>query len=149
MNPAPGLALFGIAIPGTLCLVLLSVFVVAVFIYLVTLSRILGHISPEHREMEPSKVWLLIIPVFGLIWHFFVVFKLSHSIKKAFEAQDLNSNDPHFSIGLGLVVSTCLCFVCISFIFPHLLTVILGAVFVVLWIIWWIKVAGYSRKLSA
>ena len=61
-------------------IVLLLIFVPGIF-YLLTLQKTLRIISPLSRMMSPPQVWLLLIPLFNIIWHFVVVSRLSDSIK--------------------------------------------------------------------
>src|SRR5689334_14549782 len=41
-------------------------------------------IPPEHRRIEPGMVWLLLIPLFGLIWNFFVFQRIPESYQSYF-----------------------------------------------------------------
>ena len=43
-------------------------------------------IPEEHREMSAGLVWLLLIPLFGLVWNFFVYPNLSKSFKRYFDS---------------------------------------------------------------
>lgn len=44
-------------------------------------------IPQEYRKQEPGMVWLLLIPVFSLVWNFFVYPKLAESYQAYFAAQ--------------------------------------------------------------
>ena len=39
-------------------------------LYLAALQKALERCSPVSRAMRPRQVWLLLMPVFGLVWHF-------------------------------------------------------------------------------
>lgn len=43
--------------------------IVAIF-YILTLSRALQKCSPQLRTMKPGMVWLLLIPLFNVLWQF-------------------------------------------------------------------------------
>ena len=43
-------------------------------------------IPAAHRKQEPNMVWLLMIPVFNLVWNFFVYPKISDSFKSYFDS---------------------------------------------------------------
>lgn len=148
MNPVPMIILADRATPAVWLLVASALLIAGIF-YLLTLRGALGHISPEHRELEPSKVWLVMVPFFGLVWHFIVVIKLCRSLKSAFEAQELPVEDPGFSSGLGMAVCPLFCVTALALLFMPLVAAVVGVLFLVLWAIWWGKVAGYSRKLAA
>jgi hypothetical protein len=55
--------------------------------YLVTIGRTLAAVSEQHRRMNPRLVWLNLIPVFSLPWHFYTVFKVSESLIAEFSAR--------------------------------------------------------------
>ncbi len=42
-------------------------------------------IPPEHRQMEPWQVWLLLIPCVNLVWNFFVYPNLAKSYQSYFQ----------------------------------------------------------------
>ena len=44
-------------------------------------------IPAEHREMDPVKVWLLVIPLFSLYWNFVVFLGMSRSFQRYFASQ--------------------------------------------------------------
>jgi len=46
-----------------------------------------ARIPAQHRQMEPWQVWLLLIPIFNLIWNFFVYPKLAKSYQSYFAEQ--------------------------------------------------------------
>ena len=59
---------------------LLGVALIPLIFYLLLLQNTLRLISPENREMPAENVWLLLIPVFNLVWQFIVLDRLTHSI---------------------------------------------------------------------
>ena len=61
---------------------LLLAFVIPAILFFLAQQRILQVISPENREMSPGSVWLQLIPVFGMVWQFIVVIRISHSVSK-------------------------------------------------------------------
>lgn len=132
--------------PGSseLTLLFLLLFIIPVIFYLITLQKTLEAIIPENRKLPPPQVWLLLIPLFNLIWQFVTVNSISDSIKA--ECYRLNvpvkEDRPTFNIGQAKnVLSLC-----------GLIPVI-GAVFtlasVVCWIIYWIKVNEYKNLIIA
>jgi hypothetical protein len=115
--------------------------VVLVF-YLLTLQKALTRCSPENRAMQPGMVWLQLIPLFNLVWQFFNVINVAKSLGAEFQKRGMGE-DPQPGKTLGLV--TCILFCC--GIIP-----VLGALCslagLVCWIIYWVKIAGYSNKLA-
>jgi hypothetical protein len=51
------------------------------------LSKWLGRIPAAHRRIEPSKVWLMLIPLFGFVWMFFVYLRMSDSFAAYFRSK--------------------------------------------------------------
>lgn len=50
------------------------------------LSTCLSAVPPEHRHMEPGMVWLMLIPVFNMIWMFFVYVRVPKSFASYFHS---------------------------------------------------------------
>ena len=65
-------------------LVGLAIFLVPAIFYLLTLQKALNRCSPESRAMQPGMVWLLLIPLFNLVWQFFVVINIAKSLVPSF-----------------------------------------------------------------
>jgi len=101
--------------------------------YLWTLYKALSLCSPDSRTLSPGMVWLLLIPLFNIVWQFIVVSRLSSSLHNEFEKRGMHEHPaPGRSIGIAT---------CILFIFgaspPGL----------VCWIVYWFKIDRYSNKL--
>ena len=77
----------GIIIIVLLYLILLGGVITVAVLYMLTLSRALKKCKPENQLMPPANIWLLFIPLFNLVWIFFVVIKVSESIKLEFESR--------------------------------------------------------------
>lgn len=113
--------------------------------YLLTLQSTLKLVAPNNRKMPPGQVWLTLIPIFGTVWHFFVVNNVSMSIEKEFRSRGLPiESKPAYTIGL---------IACILYALSTVLF-LLGdgsklaslAAFICL-IIYWVKIAGHKNKL--
>lgn len=124
-------------------LMFMSVFIFVAIFYCLTLSRALTKCAPSSRTMEPGMVWLLLIPLVNLIWHFFVVIALAKTLGNEFRARQLVNIEPEpgKAIGIGM----CTCGACA--IIP-ILGILAGIAQFVLLIIYWAKIAGYSRLLD-
>ena len=75
---------------GVLIALMAVVIVVAIIVNVVVcifLSGCLKKLPQEYQKMTPGLVWLLLIPVFSLVWNFFVVLKLSASFRSYFAAK--------------------------------------------------------------
>ncbi|MBN2433055.1 MAG: hypothetical protein JXQ27_16405 [Acidobacteria bacterium] len=62
----------------------LVIFLGIMITIIMIVQSVYKRIPPEHREMEPGMVWLLLIPCFNVVWNFFVFPKLSRSLKSYF-----------------------------------------------------------------
>jgi len=59
------------------------------------------------RKLEPSLVWLLLIPCFHLVWNFFVFPRISESFKAYFDSiGDASVGDCGRDLGLGYAICT-------------------------------------------
>lgn len=124
-------------------LLFLVVLLVPAVFFLLTLSRALSKCSPASRTMEPGMVWLWFIPLFNLIWQFLVVLAIARSVGNEFRAREIPYSDPEPGKTIGLAMCICGC----CGIIP-LLGIITSLVSLVLWIVYWIKVAEFSRMLD-
>ena len=111
--------------------------------YLLTLQKCLQRCSPQSRTMSPGQVWLMLIPLFNLVWQFIVVSQISSSLANEFRPRRMiEEPEPGKAIGLAY----CILFVCGVIPFLAVLTSIAG---LVCWIIYWVKIADYSRELAS
>lgn len=106
------------------------------------MQNTLKEISPENRQMQPGEVWLTIIPLFGMVWQFFVVDRMSKSLKAEFLKRNIQiaEEKPGYSIGIAFCVLQC------CGIIP-ILGGFAGIGGLVCWIIYWIKIADYKTLL--
>lgn len=66
--------------------IILAIPLLAYLFYVLEVSRTLGSIDPEFRSQTPSMAWLLLIPVFNVIWFFFLI----NAIRDGFEQMALH-----------------------------------------------------------
>src|SRR5580700_10210960 len=125
-------------------MVLLGMVSLPAIFYLLTLQTALERCSAEARTTSPGMVWLMLIPLFNLIWNFILVGDVSRSLRNEFNrrgTQGLEA-DPGKSIGLAMcILAPCGIIPGIGF-----LSAIAGFI---CWIIYWVKISGYSRLLLA
>lgn len=122
-------------VAGALALILLAL----VVIYMNALSSTLRKCSPASRTMQPAMVWLLLIPLFNLVWHFVVVLAVGKSLGNEFRARGIPHADPEPGKSLGIAM--CVCGVC--GIIPGV-----GLVYLILLFVYWGKISGFSRLLD-
>ncbi len=129
-----------------LTLLMFILFIIPFVFYLLTLQKTLKAISPENRKMPPSQVWILFIPLFGIIWHFIMISKIADSIKAESLIRDieLKESRPGYRVGLAMCILNCI----------GLLSELLGAIaglsivaFIICWIIYWATIASYKKQI--
>jgi hypothetical protein len=123
-------------------LMAIGVLVLYIF-YIVSLSRALSKCSITSRTMQPGMVWLLLIPLFNLVWQFIVVIGLADSLGKEFRARGILNAEPEPGKTIGIAM--CVCAVCGIIPFVNFLAL---PAQLVLWIIYWVKITDFSRRLD-
>lgn len=114
--------------------------VVAVF-YLLNLQNLLKQIEPANRLAEPGNVWLMFIPFFNLIYPFILYPKICDSVKNEYNSRGLQADgDFGKSIGITMPILN------LCGIIPFL-GVLAAIGNLVLFIVFWVKMAGYKTKL--
>jgi type IV pilus assembly protein PilA len=111
--------------------------------YLLTLSRALSKCSITSRTIQPGMVWLLLVPLVNLVWQFFVVIGLADSLDNEFRARGIQNVE--LKPGKAIGIAMCVCGVCA---FIPILGILAFLVHLVLWIIYWSKIAEFSRRLD-
>src|SRR5687767_10593654 len=120
----------------------LLIFLVPYILFILTQQETLKAIRPENRTMPPGEVWLQLIPIFNLFWHFVVVRNISNSIRKELQYREQNSflgladpeitaelhRKPTLDIGIAYCVLTVL-----SILFGS----IVSLAGLICWIIYW------------
>jgi len=70
---------------GMLLVFFLITFGIAIVVCFLVYNAQRG-VPVEHRKIEAGLIWLLLIPVFNLVWNFFVFPKISDSYKSYFNS---------------------------------------------------------------
>ena len=136
--------MFGLGLPELIILIIIILGIIPQIYYILTLQRVLNRCSPDSRTLSPRLVWLLIIPLLNLIWEFFVVINLSKSLHNEFTKRNIDADKaPGLKIGLAM----CILFI-VSLIPYFNLVLFAGVAALICWIIYWVKISGYSAKLQ-
>lgn len=138
---------------GTLQFLFLLIFLVTVALFFWTQHRTLNAVRPENRRMQPGLVWLQFIPLFGLGWQFYVIGKISDSIRDDLNAPSGDSvfsddpipmhNRPTYSYGIAYAVLACL-----SLLPLGLIKVLFSLAGLVMLIVYWVELARYTKRLK-
>lgn len=126
-----------------LILVLFGILLIPTIFYILTLQHALEKCAPSSRTLSSSSLWLLLIPIFNLLWNFFVILGMAKTLANEFRRRNLPSPEPLPGQSIGMAM--CICSVCR--IIP-ILGLIAYLAYLVLWIIYWVKIADFSRSLS-
>ena len=110
--------------------------------YLINMQNTLKAVRPHNRKMEPGQVWLMLIPLFGLVWQFIMVNKMADSLKAEFAERKINVGEDRPGVNLGITYCILLC--CSIIPFLGVLAALGG---LVVWIIYWVKIAEFKSKL--
>jgi hypothetical protein len=121
---------------GFLCFLLPGIF------YILTLQKALRKCAPSSVTLEPGLIWLYLVPFVNIIFHFFIVLGMAKSLGNEFRRRGVVA-EPEPGKALGLTMCICAC----GFMIPILgQLALLGHL--VLWIVYWVKIADYSRMLD-
>ncbi len=134
-------AVFGVLIIIGVIALAISI-TIAVF-YLLNLQNLLKEISPKNRLVEPGNVWLMFIPLFNIIYPFILYPKICDSVKNEYSSRGIKEAGD-FGRGLGIampILSLC-------GIIP-VLGSLAGLANFILFIVFWVKMAGYKTKLKS
>jgi hypothetical protein len=109
-----------------------------------SLQKALQAVSEENRKMPPGQVWLLLIPLFNIIWSFIVVAKIADSFHDELARLNIYSSDPRPTYNIGIAHSSLtLCG------FIPLLGGVASLAGFVCWIIYWVKVNECRKLIEA
>jgi hypothetical protein len=128
-----------LAIVGVIFLVTI---VIAIF-YLLTLSRTLALCAPQNRTIQPGQVWLMLIPLFGIIWNFIMVNRIADTLANEFRMRNIQSNEQRPGYQAGITMAICGAIGIIPYIGS-----IAGIVQFIMWIIYWVKMSGFKTQLE-
>ena len=135
----------GAGLAGILMIVLIAcaILLLPAIFYMLTLQKALNRCAPENRAMAPGLVWLLLVPLVSIVWHFFVVLNVAKSLGAEFQKRGI-AEETNPGQKLGLIM--CIVFCCGIIPIVNLLAVPAG---LICWILYWVKIAGFSKKLAS
>lgn len=106
---AEGNPIVGFLFGGFGCV--LSLAILAAFIYLLYLLYSAQQKVPaEHRKMDPPMIWLVLVPLFGIVWNFFVAIRVSDSFKSYFASigrPEVGETEKMIGLGWAIAVACC------------------------------------------
>lgn len=132
---------FWVIFLGLLCVAFAIALAINVF-FLLTLSRALRECGPDARTIEPGMVWLYLIPLFNLYWVFVLGHRVPESLGNEFRDRRTHRRGEDYGEGVGrwYAITSVLGIV-------PIVNYIAGPAALVLFILFWVKVAGFGRQL--
>ena len=125
-----------------LVVVLLLVALAIGIMYYLNLQNMLKEISPSNRDIEPTNVWLMFIPLFNIVYGFIMYPKITQSIKNEYESRCYSDGGDYLK-ALGMAIPI----LGVAGIIPMLGGLAGVAGFIVL-IIYWVKTAEIKKRLQ-
>lgn len=119
-----------------------AVYLLIRILFLRMLHRCLSRIHPRNRRMQPAMVWLDLVPLFNYVWGFIIVNRVADSLDDEFYDRRIRRNPDDFGKSIGIACNVCLViwmWACSVLLIPGL----------ILWIIYWVKIARCSSDLAA
>ena len=119
------------------------VLIIPAIFYILTLEKALSRCSEQSRVTSPSSAWLMLIPLFNLIYHFILVNAVARSLANEFGRRGIVTpeREPGKSIGIPM------CVLNLCAVIP-ILGVLSGLAGMVCWIVYWVKIADYSSMIA-
>ena len=133
-------------VAGCLFLGLLAIGIV----YIAFLSGVLRKCSPASRTMEPGMVWLLLVPLLNcclfpssMLCGTFSLSRHWPGRSDEFRLRNIPTDNPEPGKSIGIAM--CVCGACS--IIP-IVNIIAALPNLILWIMYWVKMAEYARRLD-
>ena len=120
--------------------IIFALYLLLRILYIYTLYRAL-QATEQYHSTAPGLAWLLLIPVFSLVWQFYILEKLTQGIKGKFDANGRECGDAAYSIGLA-----CCILGCVNFI-PYLNFLALLP-YIGVWIVYWVKIKDFNHEME-
>ncbi len=138
-------SLFGVIFSFLLPFILLFLVIALVItiLYLMNLQNTLNQVHPSRRKVSPGNVWLMLIPLFNVVYSFFLYPKISESVKAEYEYRGLQS-EGDFGRGIGIAIPI----TNLASIIPFVGWISVITNFV-LFIIFWVKTSQYKTTLMS
>ncbi|MFN8713863.1 MAG: hypothetical protein ACK5Z2_13535 [Bacteroidota bacterium] len=121
----------------------IAIALIPFILFCIMVSKLMKLVAPHNRRMSPGGAWLMLIPLFSLVWQFIMIGHIADSVAAEYRRRGLAlpEDRPAYKIGLWA------CILGFSGIIPIL--GFLGAIAsLVLRIVYWVKLAGYKSELE-
>lgn len=117
--------------------------IVVYIFYLLTLSRILELCHPQTRTMNPGEVWMVFIPIFGMVWHFIMIGRIADTLAIEYRNRNLQLDEARPGYQTGITAQILM--LCGIVPVLGLLAVLAGCIML---IVYWNKMKAYRDTLD-
>lgn len=124
-------------------LILLGGVITVAVLYLKNLQDTLKECDVKNQQVPPGNVWLMFIPLFNIIYPFILYPKISESLKSEFESRG-NPQEGDYGRALGITLPI----LGVCGVIP-ILGIFAGIGNLVVFIIFWVKMAEFKNKLRS
>jgi hypothetical protein len=94
--------------------------------------------------MEPTHVWLNLIPIFNFVWATVTVERVAESLRNEFRARGLDGPNETYGRNTGLTLLALLASG--ALFYPAFITYPLALCY---WVVYWRQIGGYVRRLKS
>lgn len=117
--------------------------IIIYILYLLNQSRLLELCHPYTRKMTPGEVWMVLIPAFGIVWHFIMIGRIADSLAIEFRNRNIpiEEDRPGYSSGITAQILM----LCGIVPFLGIIAVLVGCVLLV---VYWNKMRDYKKRLE-
>lgn len=124
-------------------LFMLGLFAIPQIFFIQTLNRTLA-LTQKHHTASSKSAWMLLIPIWGFFWIFYIVGKVAQGIKGRFKELKVEhgyaSNTTGYGYGYaGLMLASCIPVEAVVGL------AVLGCL--ICWILYWVNIARYNKVL--
>ena len=121
--------------------------------FIMTLKNVLLAVRPLNRTTQPSSVWLLLIPLFNLVWQFLLYSKIRDSINAEYRSRGLSSSaDVTYSWGVTSATILLLTTIVNSFTERtsalRLWSSLVSLIGIITWVVFWIQMHQHKKQLQ-
>lgn len=86
-----------------MAMLIFAIPLIAYVLYVLEVSRTLGAIDPDLRIQGPGMAWLLLVPVFNVIWFFFLINAIRDGFEKMASRGRLKKDvDTGYKVGIAM-----------------------------------------------
>ena len=130
-------------------LITFAILIAVAIAFLMTLSNTLKAISPANRTTEPSSVWLMLIPIFNIVWQFILYGKMKESVNAEYKSKGVSDTfDATYQIGIisavGGIVSVLYSTLISS---TDIIYNLISLALLVIVIMFWVQVSNHKKRL--